>query len=198
MDSEMFQKACILAKDFFTLLALIRLLAKMDFLMSDKVWTSLKGFPTLMTLMTLLSRVDFLMSSKTRTLTHFRFTELFSPVWTFMLNQVWVLDEPLPTFWAFIVSLLLGLGLLPIQVRVLIISLFAFRYFPRWFHSSTGVCLYNQLPILNPCLLTWNIKYLPPVTCFLVLRERNLQLGGKKIESSHVCKVEMLWVLVFA
>lgn len=37
MDSEMFQKACILAKDFSTLLALIKLLTKMDFLMSDKV-----------------------------------------------------------------------------------------------------------------------------------------------------------------
>ena len=37
MDPEMFQKACILAKDFPTLLALIRLLTKMDFLMSDKV-----------------------------------------------------------------------------------------------------------------------------------------------------------------
>lgn len=37
MDSEMLQKACILAKHFPTLLALIRLLTKMDFLMSDKV-----------------------------------------------------------------------------------------------------------------------------------------------------------------
>ena len=178
MDPEMFQKACILAKDFSTLLALIRLLTKMDFLMSDKVWTSLKGFPTFMTLMTFFSRANFLMSRKTQTLTHFSFTEFFFLVWTFMLNQVWVLEEPLPIFWAFTVSLLLGLSLLPIQVRVLVMNLHGFRWFPRWFHSSTGVCLYNQLPILNPFRLPWNIKYIIPITCFLVLRKRNLQLGG--------------------
>lgn len=37
MDSEMLQKACVLAEHFPTLLAPIRFLAKMDFLMSDKV-----------------------------------------------------------------------------------------------------------------------------------------------------------------
>lgn len=37
VDSEMFQKACILAEDFPTLFALVRLLTKMDFLMSDEV-----------------------------------------------------------------------------------------------------------------------------------------------------------------
>lgn len=37
VDSKMLRKACVLAKHFPTLLALIRLLTKMDFLMSDKV-----------------------------------------------------------------------------------------------------------------------------------------------------------------
>lgn len=37
MDSEVLQKACILAEDFPTLFALIRLLTKVDPLMSDKV-----------------------------------------------------------------------------------------------------------------------------------------------------------------
>lgn len=37
MDPEVFQKACILAKDLSTLFALIGLLTKMDFLVSNKV-----------------------------------------------------------------------------------------------------------------------------------------------------------------
>lgn len=159
MDPEMLQKTCILAKDFSTLFALVRLLPKMDFLMSDEVWTSLKDFPTLLAGMTFVFR-DFLMVSSNRTLRSYRFPGHFSCMCPVMFNQAWVLNKSLLSFQALAVSFFLGHGWILFQAQVLTLGLNGFSHGTRWFHSSTRVCPCNEIPILTPCLFTWNSKYI--------------------------------------